>query len=42
MPMTSNGQSVLRQMMGTDKSEHKAKQVFYAMVNAGKLKRAHT
>ena len=40
MPMTPKGKSVLRKM-----TEHygkkKAKNVFYAMVNAGKMKGVH-
>lgn len=41
MPLTNKGKTILRQMVGTYHSEKKAKQVFYAMVNANKLKGVH-
>lgn len=41
MPLTKKGQSILAAMHGTYKSDKKAKQVMYSMVNAGKLKGVH-
>jgi len=41
MPLTAKGKTVLSHMRGTYKSDKKAKSVFYAMINAGKLKGAH-
>lgn len=38
MPLTGKGRSILRDMTGTYHSEKKAKSVFYAMINMGKLK----
>ena len=41
MPLTSKGQTVLSHMMSTyakKGGEKKAKSVFYAMINSGKLK----
>lgn len=38
MPLTAKGKSVMRSMVETYKSKKKAKQVFYASKNAGKLK----
>ena len=41
MPLTAKGKKVLRQMRKTYGSERKAKSVFYAMLNAKKLKGVH-
>lgn len=41
MPLTKKGQSILSSMMGTYPTAKKAKSVFYAMINAGKLKGVH-
>ncbi len=38
MPLTAKGQTVLASMMKTYKDKKKAKSVFYAMINSGKLK----
>jgi hypothetical protein len=38
MPLTKKGQSILRSMHETYGSSKKAKSVFYAMINAGKLR----
>ncbi len=37
MPLTAKGESILHKMVGTYKSLKKAKNVMYAMINAGKL-----
>lgn len=37
MPLTDKGRKVLKSMRKTYKSDKKAKQVFYAMINEGKL-----
>ena len=41
MPLSKKGQSILRSMRGTYHSEKKVKQVFYSMINAGRLKGVH-
>jgi len=41
MPLTDKGKSILRSMVKTYDGMKKAKSVFYAMVNAGKLKGVH-
>lgn len=41
MPLTKKGESIMASMMKTYHNEKKAKSVFYAMVNAGKLKGVH-
>jgi len=44
MPLTEKGQKVLSSMMHTYRNKggaKKAKSVFYAMINSGKLKGAH-
>jgi len=41
MPLTPKGESILRSMVGTYKSTKKAKSVFYALINSGKLKGVH-
>ena len=41
MPLTRKGNKVMASMMKTYKSKKKAKSVFYAMANAGKLKGVH-
>lgn len=38
MPLTAKGKKILAQMKKTYGSAEKAKQVFYAMINEGKLK----
>jgi hypothetical protein len=38
MPLTSKGKKVLGSMRKTYKSEKKAKEVFYASINKGKIK----
>ena len=40
MPLTSKGQKILSSMKNTYGSEKKAKSVFYASINAGKIKGA--
>lgn len=37
MPLTKKGNTILHHMMGEYKSTKKAKQVFYASINAGKI-----
>ena len=44
MPLTAKGQTILGNMMDTYRNKggaKKAKSVFYAMINAGKLKGVH-
>ena len=41
MPLTSKGKSIMRSMMKTYPTAKKAREVFYASVNAGKLRGAH-
>ena len=41
MPLTAKGAEVLASMTKTYGSKKKAKRVFYAMINAGKLKGVH-
>lgn len=41
MPMTSKGRRIMRSMRKTYGSDKKAKQVFYASENAGKIKGVH-
>lgn len=41
MPLTVKGAKILEQMKRTYKSAKKAKSVFYAMINAGKLTGVH-
>ena len=38
MPLTAKGKRTLESMRKTYGSEEKAKQVFYSMINSGKLK----
>ena len=38
MPLTAKGKRILSSMMETYKSKDKAEEVFYAMINEGKLK----
>jgi len=38
MPLTSKGKKIMRSMSRTYKNKKKAKQVFYASANAGKIK----
>jgi hypothetical protein len=38
VPLTAKGREVMASMMKTYKKRKKARSVFYAMVNAGKLK----
>jgi len=40
MPLTSKGKSILRSMVA-HYGEKKGNQVFYASINAGKIKGAH-
>lgn len=45
MPLTAKGETILGRMMDTYRKKggaKKAKSVFYAMVNSGKLKGVHT
>lgn len=37
MPLTKKGESILRSMLKTYKNSKKAKEVFYASLNAGKI-----
>ena len=41
MPLTEKGKSILKAMRKHYKGKKKAKQVFYASLNAGKIKGAH-
>jgi hypothetical protein len=41
MPLTEKGKTILGEMRGTYKDLKKAKSVFYAMVNSGKLTGVH-
>ena len=41
MPLTTKGETILGKMKKTYGSDKKAKQVFYASINAGKLKGVH-
>jgi len=41
MPLTKKGKSILKSMEKTYGSDKKAKQVFYASANAGKIKGVH-
>jgi len=41
MPLTKKGKTILASMMKEYGSEKKAKSVFYASVNAGKITGAH-
>ena len=38
MPLTKKGRTILDSMIGTYGSKKKAKQVFFASINAGKLR----
>lgn len=38
MPLSHKGKSILAEMVEHYKSKKKAKNVFYAMINSGKLK----
>lgn len=40
MPLTKKGRTILDSMYGTYKDPKKAKSVFYASINAGKIKGA--
>ena len=37
MPLTAKGKTILSEMMHTYRSKKKAKRVFYASINAGKI-----
>ena len=41
MPLTRKGKRVMRSMMRSYKSASKAKRVFYASANSGKIKGVH-
>ena len=41
MPMTGKGKRIMRSMMRSYKSASKAKRVFYASANSGKIKGMH-
>jgi hypothetical protein len=41
MPLTSKGKTILSSMVKSYGSMKKGKQVFYASINAGKIKGAH-
>ncbi len=41
MPLTKKGQKILAQMKKTYKNEDKGERVFYASINAGKIRGAH-
>lgn len=40
MPLTPKGKKILKRMKSTYKTDKKAKSVFYAMINEGKIKGA--
>lgn len=41
MPLTAKGRKILAEMKKTYKDKDKAERVFYASINAGKIKGAH-